>query len=138
MRTPCTTLRGVSWGVRHQHAKTFGRGEQEVLEVENQRVFAFTRQYEGETVLVVANLSRFAQALTLPLQDFAGHYPVELFSQMPFPQIGESDYPLAIGPHGFYWFVLRSEEEAVAVPLSLLRWRNDSSAPSPRSNFPVA
>ncbi len=106
-------------GVRHQHAKTFGRGEQTILEVENQRVFAFTRQFEGETVLVVANLSRFAQAATLPLRNFAGQYPVELFSQMPFPQIGEHEYPLAIGPHGFYWFVLRSEEEAVAVPPEL-------------------
>ena len=106
-------------GVRHQHAKTFGRGDLQILEVENQRVFAFTRHFEGETILVVANLSRFAQAATLPLGDFAGAYPVELFSQMPFPQIGEGAYPLSVGPHGFYWFVLRSEEEVTAVPPEL-------------------
>ena len=101
--------------LRNQHGKTFGRGSLEVLEVGNQRVFAFLREYEGETILVVANLSRFAQAAYLPLERFQGSVPIELFSQAPFPTIGSEDgavaerYPLTLSPHGFYWFVLRPE-----------------------------
>ncbi len=106
--------------LRNQHGKTFGRGSLEVLNVGNQRVFAFLREYEGETILVVANLSRFAQAAYLPLERFEGAVPTELFSQAPFPTIGGEDnanaarYPITLSPHGFYWFVLRSEVVAEA------------------------
>ncbi|CAA9586658.1 MAG: GH13_16 / GH13_36 / GH13_23 / GH13_17 / GH13 _4 / GH13_31 / GH13 / GH13_40 / GH13_30 / GH13_29 / G H13_35 / GH13_20 / GH13_2 / GH13_21 / GH13_18 / GH13 _34 / GH13_1 [uncultured Truepera sp.] len=109
--------------LRNQHAKTFGRGNLTVLHVENERVLAFTREYEGETLLIVANLSRFAQAATLPLHAYAGAVPTELFSQAPFPPIPESgDYPIMLSPHNFYWFVLRDAvsepeaEEADALP----------------------
>ncbi|ADI14542.1 maltose alpha-D-glucosyltransferase [Truepera radiovictrix] len=106
--------------LRNQHAKTFGRGSLEVLEVENERVFAFLRHYEGETILVVANLSRYAQAASLPLQRYAGAVPIELFSQAPFPAItdGAGGYPLTLSPHGFFWFVLKEpgEETGEAAP----------------------
>ncbi|MDQ3460566.1 MAG: maltose alpha-D-glucosyltransferase [Deinococcota bacterium] len=104
--------------LRGQHARTFGRGSLRVLDVENPRVFAFLRQHEGETILVVTNLSRFAQAASLPLADFSDCAPVELFSQAPFPPITAEGYPLTLGPHSFYWFVLRpkaalAEDEAL-------------------------
>ena len=100
--------------LRNQHGKTFGRGSLKVLPVENQRVFAFLREYEGETILVVANLSRFAQAAYLPLHDYTDAVPTELFSQAPFPPIpplgdGTGDYPITLSPHGFYWFSLKRD-----------------------------
>ncbi len=97
--------------LRNQHGKTFGRGTLTVLPVENQRVFAYLREFEGETVLVVANLSRFAQAAYLPLENYTGSVPIELFSQAPFPTVeaGEKGYPVTMSPHGFYWFVLKPE-----------------------------
>jgi maltose alpha-D-glucosyltransferase/alpha-amylase len=61
--------------LRNRHGKTFGRGSLTVLPVENERVLAYTREHEGETILVVANLSRFAQATTLPLQGYAAPFP---------------------------------------------------------------
>lgn len=97
--------------LRKQYVKVFGRGTIEILPVENHSVLAFVREYEGEKILVVANLSRFAQSAFLPVQDrFSGLVPVELFSKSPFPAFGDQPYHFLIGPHGFYWFVLQKEE----------------------------
>jgi maltose alpha-D-glucosyltransferase/alpha-amylase len=98
--------------VRNQHGKTFGRGSFDVLEVDNMRVLAFLRRYEDEIVLVVANLSRFAQAASLPLGEYRGLAPLELFSRSHFPLIVDDEYPLTLGPHSFYWFRLEPLPEA--------------------------
>ena len=41
-----------------------------------------------ERILVVANLSRFAQAVELDLAEFQGTVPIEMFGRTPFPAIG--------------------------------------------------
>jgi maltose alpha-D-glucosyltransferase/alpha-amylase len=98
--------------LRQQHKKVFGRGSFELLPVENAAIFAFLREYEGERILVIANLSRFTQSAHVPARDdLAGLAPVELFSQSPFPPMGEDDYHFTVGPHHFYWFKLVPEEE---------------------------
>ena len=98
--------------LRKQHARVFGRGSLELLNVENQSILAFRREYEGDSILVVANLSRFAQSFFLPNdEDAAGDVPVEMFSQTAFPPFDEDPYHLVLGPHGFYWFNLKPEEE---------------------------
>jgi len=84
----------------------FGRGALELLEPANRRVFAYVRAGEGETILCVANLSRFVQPCELDLRSHAGRVPVELFGNTPFPRIGEPPYFLTLGPHSFYWFRL--------------------------------
>src|SRR5258706_2158971 len=53
---------------RQTHA--FGRGTLEFLYPDNRRVLAFVRSYENEHVLVIANLSRFAQSVELDLSKF--------------------------------------------------------------------
>ena len=58
------------------------------------------------TVLVVANLSRFAQYVELDLSEFRGVRPVELFGHTTFPAIGELPYLLTLGPQAFYWLAL--------------------------------
>ncbi len=90
----------------------FGRGTLRFLHPENRTVLAFLREHEGETILVVANLSRFAQYVELDLREFAGGVPTELFGMTPFPRIGELPYLLTLGPHGFLWFRI----EAAAAP----------------------
>jgi len=93
---------------RQFHA--FGCGTIEFLRPENAKVLAFLREYSvdgrDEHILVVANLSRFAQCVELDLSRFRGRQPTELFGQTPFPPIGELAYFLTLGPHGFYWFRL--------------------------------
>jgi len=86
--------------------KAFGRGTMEPLNPENRKVFSFLRRYEDETILVVANLSRFVQYVELDLAPFKGRVPVELFGRTEFPPIGEGPYFLTLGPHAFYWFAL--------------------------------
>ena len=72
---------------RHQ---AFGRGTLELLHPENRKVLAFLRRYGDETLLVVANLSRFVQHVSLDLPLFQGAVPVELFGQTEFPRLGSN------------------------------------------------
>ncbi len=97
----------------------FGRGSIEFLSPSNARVLAFLRQHGEQTVLVVANLSRFTQYTELDLSKHKGLSPVELFGVTRFPAIGDSAYPLTLGPHGFYWFELErpsAAEERASLP----------------------
>jgi maltose alpha-D-glucosyltransferase/alpha-amylase len=91
------------------------RGSMEILSPENNKVLAFTRDYEDQSVLMVANLSRFVQFVELDLSRFAGRRPVEMFGQSSFPVIGKSPYVLTLGPHGFYWFSLEQERTEVTA-----------------------
>jgi maltose alpha-D-glucosyltransferase/alpha-amylase len=87
--------------------QAFGRGSIEFLRPDNHKVLAFIRRYREETILVVANLSRFVQYALLDLSEFRGQVPMELFGRTPFPPIGEQPYLVTLGPHAFYWFALQ-------------------------------
>jgi maltose alpha-D-glucosyltransferase/alpha-amylase len=88
-------------------SRVFGRGEIAFLRPANHRVLAYTRSLDGETVLVVNNLSTTAQVVELDLGHFAGAIPIEMFGHSLFPRIGELPYMLTLGPYDFYWFKLR-------------------------------
>jgi maltose alpha-D-glucosyltransferase/alpha-amylase len=96
--------------------KAFGRGTLEFLYPSNQRVIAYFRRYQEETILVVANLSRFAQPVQLDLHKYEGFTPIEMFGRTDFPPVTESYYPLTLGPNSFYWFSM--EQRAVPVTVS--------------------
>ena len=115
--------------------RAFGRGSLEFLQPENRKVLCFVRRHEDETILVVANLSRFVQGVELDLAAFKGLMPVELFGQVEFPAVGDRPYFITLGPHSFYWFSLVPQRvegvrpagpsEPVAPPLLTLdaeRW----------------
>jgi maltose alpha-D-glucosyltransferase/alpha-amylase len=103
--------------------QVFGRGTQEFLHPENRKVLAYIRCYESpdsmqsETVVCVANLSRFAQPVALDLARFAGRQPVEMLGYVPFPEIGAQPYPLTLAPYSFLWLeiqpAMRAPEPAV-------------------------
>ena len=90
--------------------KAFGRGTLEFLHPANRKVLAFVRQYEDERILVVANLSRFAQGVELDLSKHQGTVPVEVFGRNHFPAVSEQPYFLSLGPFGFQWFHLQPKE----------------------------
>jgi maltose alpha-D-glucosyltransferase/alpha-amylase len=69
----------------------------------------------AERVLVVANLSRFAQYVQLDLSAYRDLVPVEMFGRERFPTIGGEPYLLSLGPYGFYWFLLESPQAAPEV-----------------------
>jgi len=88
--------------------KAFGQGTIEFLQPENRKILAFLRKAEQETLLVVANLSRFVQYAELDLSDLKQRIPVELFGRTEFPPVGESPYFLSLAPHSVYWFSMES------------------------------
>ncbi|HUY87133.1 MAG TPA: maltose alpha-D-glucosyltransferase [Pirellulales bacterium] len=102
--------------LRQRHP-VFGRGGLEFLLPDNPKVLAYLRSDGQEQVLVVANLSRFAQCVELDMSRFQGMVPLELFGRTSFPAIGELPYFLTLNAHSFYWFLLepaRVEPQTVA------------------------
>lgn len=101
--------------LRKQH-KVFGRGTMELLYPANRKVFAYLRRYEGETVLCVANLSRYPQSVDLDLSEFEGVAPTEMFGLGTFHQISREPYVLTLGPYNFYWLMLTKEAGSAPIP----------------------
>ena len=97
--------------VRGRH-KAFGRGGLRFLHPQNRKVLAYLREYDGETILCVVNVSRAAQAVELELSEFSGRTPVEMLGGAAFPAIGQSAYFLTLPPYAFYWFLLSQSVEA--------------------------
>jgi maltose alpha-D-glucosyltransferase / alpha-amylase len=94
--------------MRKQH-RVFGRGSLEFVYPSNRKILAFLRRDERETILVVANLSRSLQPVSLDLKAFAGLIPVEMGGLTEFPRIGEEPYFLTLGPYAAYWFTLQQQ-----------------------------
>ena len=107
--------------------RAFSRGSLEFLTPENRKVLAFYRHHDDQTLLVVANLSRFPQYAELDLSAAKGMTPVEMFGGVEFPTIRDERYLLTLGAYGFVWFSLEkrhtgkeSIEAAGAPPPQLL------------------
>ena len=101
--------------------QVFGRGSLKFLNPANRKILAYLRDIDRgdgshETVLCVANLSRFAQPASLDLADYAGSQPVEMLGYVPFPIIDQTPYALTLAPYSFLWLEL---QPAVAQPESL-------------------
>jgi maltose alpha-D-glucosyltransferase/alpha-amylase len=113
----------LSWMKRliavRQARKCFGRGSIDFLYPENRRVLCYTREYEDETILCLANLSRAAQAVELDLSAWKGRVPVELIGRSRFPAIGELPYLITLPPYGFLWFQLEKADAKVDQPAHL-------------------
>jgi maltose alpha-D-glucosyltransferase/alpha-amylase len=110
--------------------KVFGRGTQHFLSPDNRKILAYIREYNGgdgassdkrddghEIVLCVANLSRFAQPVSLDLSRFAGMVPVEMLGYVPFPPIDHTGYALTLAPYSFLWLELQPAPEAPEAPV---------------------
>jgi len=97
--------------LRKQHP-AFGRGTTEIVGADNRKILAFVRRHGEEILLVVANLSRYVQWTSLELSQYEGMTPVELFGSVEFPRVGSDGYQLTLGPHSFYWFLLRPDAAA--------------------------
>lgn len=98
-----------------QRVGAFGRGSLEFLHPDNAKVLAYLRRSGEETVLVVANLSRFAQVAELDLSAYAGWVPEELLGRSRFPVLRSGLSAFTLGPHGFYWMLLRASARVQAA-----------------------
>jgi maltose alpha-D-glucosyltransferase/alpha-amylase len=103
--------------------RVFGRGTLEFLEPENRKILAYIRRLKdeggasSETVLCVANLSRFAQPVSLDLAQFDGMMPVEMLGYVPFPPINRTRYALTLSPYSFLWLELQPAPEKPESPV---------------------
>ncbi len=92
--------------------QVFGRGTLTFLNPTNRKILAYLRDLDRgdgshETILCVANLSRFAQPVSLDLAAFAGMEPVEMLGYVPFPTITTEPYALSLAPYSFLWLELQ-------------------------------
>ncbi len=109
--------------------KAFSRGNMKFIKTDNPKILAFTRSWEDENMLIIANLSRHSQAVELDIEHFKGHVPVEIFSRNHFPVIKDDLYFFTLGPNDCQCFVLeKSYADAVGeytLPdMSLRRWKD--------------
>jgi maltose alpha-D-glucosyltransferase / alpha-amylase len=109
-------LSSLLWFMRRiiatrKHFKAFGRGTMQFLQSDNNKVLTFLRSYEQENILVVANLSRYCQAVQIQLPEHKGFHVKEVFSANEFPDVGEAPYIVTLTPHTFYWFTLEQPAE---------------------------
>lgn len=112
LRTPTSLLRWLRRfiALRKEHP-VFGMGTYEPLNPSNPRIFAHIRRYEDDIALCVHNFARSAQAVELDLSEFEGRLPEEMFGGTRFPAIGELPYLLTLTQRGFFWFLLKAEDD---------------------------
>ena len=92
--------------------QVFGRGSLTFLNSPNRKILAYLRDLDRgdgthETVLCLANLSRFAQPVSLDLAAYAGADPVEMLGYVSFPTITSESYSLSLAPYSFLWLELQ-------------------------------
>jgi len=96
--------------------RVFGRGRLDFLAPANRKILAYLRRFEGEQILCVTNLSRFAQPVDLDLSELADLTPVEMLGYVDFPVITSEPYRLTLGAYQFLWLELQARENVSALP----------------------
>jgi maltose alpha-D-glucosyltransferase/alpha-amylase len=108
--------------LRQRHP-VFARGSMQMIESDNPKVLTFLRSLDAtshdvpDDVLVVANLSRHPQQVSVPLPGFDGARPVELNSRNTLAPVEATPYRLMVGPHDVYWLQLTRERSPSEVVL---------------------
>jgi maltose alpha-D-glucosyltransferase/alpha-amylase len=101
--------------------QVFGRGSLTFLNPTNRKILAYLRELKQEdgtqeTVLCVANLSRFAQPVSLDISAYEGMEPVEMLGSVSFPTVTAAPYQLTIAPYSFLWLELQSPSQESRTP----------------------
>jgi maltose alpha-D-glucosyltransferase/alpha-amylase len=122
--------------------QVFGRGTLTFLNPTNRKILAYLRQLEQsdgfcETVLCVANLSRFAQPVTLDLSSYDGYQPVEMLGYVSFPEITREPYSLTLAPYSFLWLELQKVSPSEESPSDLTVQGAETSTPEETLAAPV-
>lgn len=104
--------------------QVFGRGTLTFLNPANRKILAYLRELDQgdgfrETVLCVANLSRFAQPVTLELGNYEGFDAVEMIGYVSFPRITKEPYLLTLAPYSFLWLELQPASNYNQAPPEL-------------------
>ena len=92
----------------------FGKGNLKFIESSNAKVLCFSRCLDSQRIIIIANLSQFSQATTLDLSEFQNCDITEAFSQNKFMNVAEGDYPITIGPYGYFWFQVDEQDKKIS------------------------
>jgi maltose alpha-D-glucosyltransferase/alpha-amylase len=123
-----SNLASMLWWIKRtlamrQRFKAFGRGKIVFIDSSNSKILSFARTYENQKLIIVSNLSKYSQAASLDLKDYAGSGLTEVFSQNVFPKVEDKRYPITIGPYGYFWFLVEEGQNTAAEqkegPLSI-------------------
>jgi maltose alpha-D-glucosyltransferase / alpha-amylase len=105
----------LSWTKRmiavRKTSQVFGRGSLTFVRPTNRAVLAYMREYNGEILLCVANLSRSAQSAELDLSSWNGWMPEEMLGRTHFRPVSDQPYVVTLAPYGFFWLRLREPSE---------------------------
>jgi maltose alpha-D-glucosyltransferase/alpha-amylase len=106
----------LMWWIRNvlsmrKRLNVFGRGDMKFIESTNAKVLCFVRTHEKQRIIVVANLSQFSQATALDFSPFKECDITEVFSQNKFLSVTTGEYPITIGPYGYFWFQVDATEK---------------------------
>ncbi len=88
-----------------------GRGDIRFIESSNTKILAFSRSDASQSIIVVANLSQFAQAGTLDFTQYSDWDLTEVFSQNRFLKPASDQYPVTLGPYGYFWLQAEQTEQ---------------------------
>ena len=92
--------------VRAEH-QAFGRGTIVFLRCDNPKVLAFERTCREDTIVVVANLARSAQAATVEFPPpMAGFHLVDAVDRLVLPRVSAAPYRLTLAAQACRWFQL--------------------------------
>ncbi|MCI0552539.1 MAG: maltose alpha-D-glucosyltransferase [Anaerolineae bacterium] len=86
--------------VRKRH-HAFGRGEIEWVDCQNDRIAAFGRTHEGETILVLHNLSDAKQRVSLKIKGSVKSL-TDLLTQKAFP-FDNGNFDIGLDPYQYLW-----------------------------------
>ncbi|MBL7846253.1 MAG: maltose alpha-D-glucosyltransferase [Cyclobacteriaceae bacterium] len=109
-------LTSLVWWIKNviamrKRLDVFGRGNLRFIESSNAKVLSYVRWLESHRIIIVANLSQFSQATILDLSEFKNCAITEAFSQNKFLNVGDGEYPITLGPYGYFWFQVDEEEK---------------------------
>jgi maltose alpha-D-glucosyltransferase / alpha-amylase len=102
----------LSWmrtalAVRSRHP-AFGRGSLTMLAPDRLSILAYLRQYQGETLLVLNNLSAQRKLFRIELETFSSRRLVDLFTGQELTSTTSSTRHFELEPYGFQWLGLES------------------------------
>ncbi len=91
--------------VRKQH-ETFGLGTFHFCLPDNEAVLAYLREYEGERILCVFNLSDQEETAHFEGLDCVGQTPVNILTDETLPPVQPNGYSLTLAPYAYLWLKL--------------------------------
>jgi maltose alpha-D-glucosyltransferase / alpha-amylase len=89
-----------------KHNPALALGEYREILASNPSILAFLREFEGNQILCVNNISRFSQPVELDLQTLRGAVPADILGGVEFYPVEDGPYRLTLARHGFYWLRL--------------------------------